>query len=553
MNSTSPATSPTDDAPAPSDARPGESKRRDVETRPLKTSTPPRKSNSLTQWLGLAACLGLAALPMAVQLRGPVGPGAIYQREADTVAASAETWRQWRPASSDESLLAPLAPVENGVQRNTSQPAVHWLHMIGFKLGGHEQDDAVGLLRDARIVTVVMTLLLVAAVYWAGSAIGGVMPAIFAGLICASTPVLIGAGCFAWPVPIHLAWSTLAIAAALWAIRPLRPAAPLIRQALGWAICGLALGMVLLSAGPSVIAVVAAPLLLITLLVPHRLSHALGLLAAVIVAALLVTPWVAYVLGRDPDAWRVWLSQLNPPRSADLGEVWRLAGERLGVGLVVMLPWTLWLPAALAQPLSTSSSGSRQRMFIGWTWFVSVGVLLLFAAGTNGAQMILLLPVAAIIYGQLFRQFTDLSAEGRHARLWRMLRWPHMIALLLGAVLIPPVFYFQDWLVARGYLSAPLGRPMHGAYWLGAGAVLVLLAAMGARFAWRQYPGRALVAWSGWTVAAMILITIPLTLEHGVASPIEREARQLADQGGETTQPTAGPASDDAVSPAASR
>ena len=403
-----------------------------------------------------------------------------------------------------------------------------------FRSSGRASEDIPGMIRDARVVTLVMTLLLIAAVYWAGFAIGGILPAVFAGLCCAAMPALTGAGCFALDVPIDLAWSMLAIASALWAIRPLRPSATLWRQALGWSVCGASLGMLLLSAGPSSLVYVLTPMLLIVLIVPHRLSHALGLLAAGIVALLLITPWATYVLTQDPEAWRVWLSQMNPPRSAELGEVWRLAGHRIGLILLLMLPWTLWLPAAVAQPMSTSSSGSRQRMFIGWTWFVSVGLLLLFAAGTQDpVQLLMLLPITAILFGQLFRQFTDLSTEGRHARLWRVLRWPHMILVVAAAVLIPVAMYFQDWFVTHGWIDQAPAATMHWAYWLVAGLVLFALAAVGAQFAWKHYPARAMVAWSVWTVAAMTLIAIPVTEDSTGRNPLEEDARSIVERVGD--------------------
>jgi 4-amino-4-deoxy-L-arabinose transferase-like glycosyltransferase len=425
-----------------------------------------------------------------------------------------------------------MTPVRGQSRQLSTPPAAHWLHALAFRLGGHDGEDLDALVFDARCVSLVMALLLVASVYWAANAIGGNLPSMFAGLIIATLPAVHVAGRFATPEPITLAWATLMMAAALWAIRPLRPPAKLVRQMLGWLICGLALGMLLLTAGPGALPPVLAPLLLIVLLVPHRLGHALGLLAAAIVAALLVAPWAGYALSQDPEVWQSWLAQFNPPRSADFGDVWRLAGWRFALILLIVLPWTLWLPAAIGQPLSTSSSGSRQRMFIGWVWFTSAVLLVLFAPERRGTvEAAILLPSAAILFGQLFRQFADLSAEGRHARLWRVVRWPHAAALILASLAIPLVLQFQQWFVDRGYFDGPPVATMHSAYWAGAGAALLLLALLGAKYAVTHYPGRCVVTWAVWTVVAAVLVIIPATNGPAARNPLRAEAVALGGLG----------------------
>src|SRR5699024_3663210 len=88
-----------------------------------------------------------------------------------------------------------------------------------------------------------------------------------------------------------LALNSLAIASALWAIRPLRPVAGIIRQAAGWTICGAAVAMAILTGGPLALIPLLCTLIVLVCVCPHRAAHLLGLIAAGCIAILLITPW----------------------------------------------------------------------------------------------------------------------------------------------------------------------------------------------------------------------------------------------------------------------
>ena len=50
------------------------------------------------------------------------------------------------------------------------------------------------------------------------------------------------------------------------------------------------------------------------------------------------------------------------------------------------MPWTVWLIGAIVQPFSTSSTGVRTRMFIGWSWFIDKTPDGLTTVGHTGTQ-----------------------------------------------------------------------------------------------------------------------------------------------------------------------
>ena len=99
-------------------------------------------------------------------------------------------------------------------------------------------------------------------------------------LVFAANPVFIYYARTATPAMIQAGWGMLAIATSLWAIRPLRPMPSTERQFIGWIICGIALGAATLTAGPITLATIVAPIFLLILLCPDRVSHLIGLLAS---------------------------------------------------------------------------------------------------------------------------------------------------------------------------------------------------------------------------------------------------------------------------------
>ncbi|NBC11613.1 MAG: hypothetical protein GVY24_07780, partial [Planctomycetes bacterium] len=350
-----------------------------------------------------------------------------------------------------------------------------------------------------------------AGVFWAGYAIGGIIPGSLSALVIVGCPAFLYFGRQATTDMPTLAMTILSVAAGLWAMRPHRRPPSRQRQGLGYTVCGLALGAAVLCGGPGALPPAFIPVMLIGLLAPQRAAHATGLFAAAALALLLVTPWAALVLAHDPDAWRTWIELIAPPQWEGLGAHLRLVGWRIVLVLLAILPWSLWLLFAIAQPFSTSSVGWRSRMFIGWAWFVTVFSMLIVLPGVGLLhEMLLALPAAAVLIGQLFRRLVDLSSEGRHARLWRIGRWVTVIFCLAVSVAVPLVLALQEPLIERGYLAGRIALPMHGSYHVGVGLGLVAISVVGLRYAARHYPGKALLCWAVWSVVLTAAIASPV-------------------------------------------
>ena len=489
---------------------------------------PPSKPDRSSPWLFLVLCLALACPALLINLDQP---DVVTPAEARTLATSIQSsHRQSQISESGPFLFEPLVPYFNSEPQLQRLPGVHWLHMAAFAMPKPKVDLSIeDQVFRARVVSASIGLLTVASVYWAGLSIGGTLTALFAAMVCLANPIFIYYSRLASPPIYDTGLMAISTAAALWALRPLKPSPSLARQAIGWGVCGVVLGIALLVAGPRALPQVCVPILMIIVLCPHRINHTMGLLAALLIGVLMALPWAAYVQGWAPDIWAQWVNDLVPHRSSQ-GLAWyQIVGGFAVFATVVTLPWTLWLIGAIVQPFSVSSAGSRTRLFLGWVWFASmVAMLMLFSNVDQSGKVLVIVPAFSVLTGQLFHQYKSLAAEARYARFWQLLRWPHIAVLALASVALPMLLCMQSKLVDMGWLARPLTGDLGWAFIGGLGIVLLLTTGLSARWAIKQHPGRVLICWSVWVTMLVWVLVIPVTRGPMMHNPIRREALKLA-------------------------
>ncbi len=388
--------------------------------------------------------------------------------------------------------------------------------------------DTINLIKFGRLASAMMALITIGAVFWAGYSIAGTQAGLFSAMICAANPVFIWHARLASP-PIHQAmWAMLSIASALWAIRPLRASPSVERQFLGWVICGLSLGGATLSIGPLAAVTVMGPILVLLLLCPHRQGHLMGLMAAVIIGVLVVMPWTVLLHNHDPNAAEVWWNEHQPFGLHSLGVMFDHLGDRLLLILVSIVPWTLWLFAAVSQPFSTSSQGSRTRLFLGFTWFLTATFIMLTQSATADIGSLLpLVPAAAVMIGQLFHHYAEMAGEGRFARFWRLLRWPHVLLLMWISVMVPLVIAFPKPFIEKGWFSAPFFDDPGWGFTMGLGTVLLGLVFLVARQTYKHSPGGALGITAAWMLLLSAVIAIPASRSLHARSLIRKDAADI--------------------------
>ncbi len=518
------ATPPTP-APASSTALPGGSAatgvdRSDSLDRHARAMVgPPVRGGKLTGWLGLLLCLLAAAPPLLVELDRP---DILDAQEARAMAISRHTAIAVADASA-LSLGERLGPSLNGRLRADEPPALHWLNRAAMAGLDHPEADSPTVLWRGRLVSAAFALLTIAAVYWAALSIGGSYSAVFAALVCLASPLWLYEGRTADGSMVVTGWSTLAIAASLWAIRPLRPGPSVERQFVGWVVCGLAMAAAVLTAGLGAAVITAAPILIMLVLCPQRQSHLMGLLAALLVAALAVLPWALLSHELDHAVWRDWLMGGEPARrTAWQGLDLMVAGRCFTWLLLAVVPWTLWLLAALVQPFSTSSSGARTRLFLGWAWLVVAMSIYLSSPEVPRRMLLPVAAAAAVLVGQLFARYVELTAAGRYPRFWRVLRWPHMVVLAAASVLPPLALGLQPAWIEEGWLPQVLipVTPLNQVLLTGLSVVLLLLLVLAGRWTARHQPGPALAAWAAWVVIYAIVFTLMAARSPLLSNPV---------------------------------
>ncbi len=449
----------------------------------------------------LLVCLTSALPSLLADLHQP---HVVTQAEANALVESIHTWRDMNWGS-NWLTLEPLTPNFNGQLRVVESPGLTWTHLGAFGLARLAVGplEAEGFILTARLASVVWALLAVAAVFWAGRSMGNNLTAVLSSLLLIATPGFTYYGRQATGDIVHLSLAIIAIAAALWAIRPLRAHPSLWRQGLGWGLTGLAFAGALMTAGPVALLTITLPITVILFICPGRLGHLLGAVAAFIIGLLFITPWVVFIHTMQVNAWRFWLIRLWP----DWADLWLDVGPRLAWLGLFMLPWTVWVFVGLAHPLSASSKGERPRLWVTVSWLLvaTLGLMLVPAGGSGGAGILLpILPAAAVLIAQMFSQYAELASEGRYAKSWRRFRWVHLTLLLLVSTGAPVVFH------AQVMLKDPFAQVLPWPAAVGMAVALLSLAFLSVHFMLREYPGKTMIIWCAWSLALMTASAFPL-------------------------------------------
>ncbi len=481
-------------------------------------------------WVFLAAAVLLSMPAMLFELHRP---DVIDPLESRALAGSFETDRHLR-TSSDPSAggmtLSKLVPRRDGRVLTRRPPGLTWSHNSMFAAARRFDSDLSVEQRIvlARLASVIAALVTLAAIYWAGHSLAGAPAGLASALICGSSPVFLYHARLA-AGPMHqTAWSVLAVASALWAIRPFRPAPSVERQFIGWTVAGLATGMAIYLQGSAALGLVVLPILLMVLVCPHRVGHLLGMLAAVLIGVLLVMPWALFVQEQDAQAWRLWIDSFaNAYRTSPL-QLLRHSSQWTLWLLLAFAPWTLWLLGAAFQFWSTSSAGERGRLVIGWVWLLPVAMLLpVEVMSDRRSQVLPVLPIASLLVAATFVRWADLADEGRYPRVWRLLRWPQLLLLTLASWALPLLLQLQPWLVKNGWLHEAVSPSPGWLLTLGMIVVLTGIIALSWRWSIRHLPLFAAVAWALW-FWALSWVALPTMLDSPRAdSPAKVSGEQL--------------------------
>jgi 4-amino-4-deoxy-L-arabinose transferase-like glycosyltransferase len=482
----------------------------------------------------------LTALPLLWRLDGT---GRLSTEELAAVSVADETFRRQQHLAQEGWTLDRWVPVRAATPVLDEPPGLAWMHDLSMMIGLGQAPSGPDLLERLRLVSVVMAMVAVGAVFWAGCSLGGPIVGLVAGLIFLANPLLLHAGREATATVPAAAWSLLAVAALLWAIRPNKAIPKLRRQVLGWVIGGITLGLAGLVQGPAVAMLAFVPLLVLVLAGPRRLTRLIGLGSAAAIAILIATPWAIYIHHHDPAAWSGWAQRLWPTGDDDVVTIATeralglLVNSGIWIFLLIMAWFTLWVKRENRDAVSTKVFGLMTAAVLlfmlvlprpgGNDWMA--GVLLAQAMLALFAARQLLHAPGLEVAGRSPQTTTlsnDKSAPTHTPMLWLIARWPTALIVLVGSISAPLI----------------LDQPTHIAwspllYGLAVGVILILFAVAGFLVIRDRRCTRAVAAWSLWSLSAFSLLVLPWPAQDPQMveriSPTDRSAVPL--------QPTVNP------------
>lgn len=132
-----------------------------------------------------------------------------------------------------------------------------------------------------------------------------------------------------------------------------------------------------------------------------RLVSKLLPIAGVILFLLIVLPWPIAVLIKRPQALEIWKNEFIIRAAGEYASGSKPFYYYLGVMFIYFLPFSAFIPLALAAPFYRIWEEKRQVMFYLWLWFVVGIVVLSICKGKRQHYILPLMPAMAVLAGIL--------------------------------------------------------------------------------------------------------------------------------------------------------
>ncbi len=324
-------------------------------------------------------------------------------------------------------------PSYNGQLRIEKTPLNYWLVALAGKLIG--RIDEFG----ARVPSVVCAILSTLAILYFVKQWLGFRTAMLSALIWSTSLGFVRYGRSARPEMSLTCFVTIAFLAFYSAIH----AAGRKRQVAYMLIFWVSFGVAMIAKGPAPLPLILVPLFFYFLIfkewktVPKLLP-----IAGVVIFLLIVLAWPTLLANRlaqaggETDTMAFWKREFVDRFFGGYGGSSKPSYYYLHVMLQFMLPWSVFLPMALAAPFYKIWDEKQKTMMFLWLWFAGGVVIMSLSSGKRMHYILPAMPAMAILVGILFEgmAFGHDAYTGGFAR--NMLLF-HIGALAAGAIGIP--------------------------------------------------------------------------------------------------------------------
>ena len=320
----------------------------------------------------------------------------IYENISNMLAQRDEKGWDWRPI---------VIPQFCGETRLQKSPGAYWTVCLVSYLRGGVVDEV-----SIRIPNAIAAVVMVLTIFWLTRRIAGERAAIFAGFAAASSTMFL-----AWS---HNGASDMGTAtlitlslACLWVASEDEP--PGRKRTLLWLAGYFCAGLAMIYKFPLPAPCIGIPAILYVLLrnrwkIFASWWHVLGLI-------LFLLPWLPWALAAmhfEDMAIHKWRVEYVDRVTGELPNVedqtdWFWTVFYIGIALLLSIPYTLSIPAALARPFRKTEHVRREGVWFVLIWFVSLLVFFTFATGKETRYFLPAMPPLFVLLGGELAAFFD--------------------------------------------------------------------------------------------------------------------------------------------------
>lgn len=334
-------------------------------------------------------------------------------------------------------------PIYNGEVRIQKTPLNYWLVALTALVTG--QIDEL----SARAPSVILAILSTSAILYFVNRLLGFKTAVMSALIWSTSIGFVRYGRSARPEMSLTCLVTIAFLAFYSAIEATQRKRQVVYMLIFWSSFAVAM----LAKGPAPLPLILVPLFLYFLFFRRwKTLPKLLPITGVIIFLLIVLPWPLLLANRLAEAGgqsntlAFWKREFFDRYFGGLGGSSKPFHYYLHVMLQFILPWSIFLPMALAAPFYKVWGEKQKTMLFLWFWFVAGVAVMSLSSGKRMHYIMPAMPAMAILVGILFEDivFTRLAYSDRFGQ--NVLLF-HLGVLLAGAVAVPAYAVMQKQFV----------------------------------------------------------------------------------------------------------